>query len=173
MLEHDHQALHAAAAALAPKLDAIGVDLTGDAEIKVEWDTGDGVLCRGVPDCVTDATVYDLKVGEYVTPSDVGRKIYSMGYDIQGAAYVEAVEELSPSDVGRVQFVLVFVQPEPPYGVTVAHLDGLFRDLGAVRWQRAKTLWKACQQSGRWDDYSGEVVRAEPPRWALYQEGLA
>lgn len=173
MLERDVERLTEAAVVLGAKLADRGVDLGGDAEIKIEWDTGDGVLCRGVPDCVTGERIYDLKVGEFVAPVDAGRKIYTMGYDIQGAAYTEAICELDPDLDGRTSFALVFVEPSAPYAVTIVELDGVFEELGRARWQRAKRLWSVCQESGEWTDYSDHVVRAEPPRWALFAEGMA
>jgi len=174
MLLGDYERFQKAVEAIGPKLAARGVDLSGDAEIKIEWTVADdGVLCRGVPDCVTGLDVIDLKVGEYVPPSAVGRKVYTEGADIQGAAYLEALGELEPSDAGRFTFRLIYIQSEPPYGITIASLGGIFLDLGEMRWKRAKTLWAACQKAGQWPDYSGEVVRAEPPKWALYQEGMA
>jgi len=170
ILEREYAQYKKAAEAIGGKLANEGIALEGHVEQKIEW-TADGVLCRGIPDVFTqDGQIYDLKTTGNCAPQDLGRTMYSLGIDVQAAAYIEAVEMLNEGLQGRARFTAIFCELEPPYAVTIAELDGMFRGLGALRWARAKLLWSRALETGQWPGY--EPVRVSPPRWALIAEGM-
>jgi hypothetical protein len=155
----------------------LGIILAGKSEATVVYEQespGGPVLCRSRLDHFIRerAVIYDLKKIESAHPSKCEAQIASYGYDIQGAAYTRAVEEVFPELVGRVSFVLLFCEIEPPYVVTPIELDGQFRQLGETKWDRAVTTWGACLRANTWPAYAerGRVLRASPPRWALARE---
>jgi hypothetical protein len=143
-------------------------------EVALEWgyesDAGD-VTCRSMLDHVSAdwTTVDDLKTCESAHPRDVERSFLKYGYDIQHAAYVHAAEALKPELAGRVKMRFVFVETEPPFGVSIVVPDGAMREYGNRRWHRAATVWAGCTIANKWPDYEGEQT-VTVPAWALAQE---
>lgn len=96
--------------------------------------------------------IYDLKVTQSLSKHDLERTVSRYGYDLQAAAYIEAVEAAYPLLVGRGEFRFIFYQATEPYCVTIATLDGSYKLVGNGRWEKAKALWNACMTSGEWPD---------------------
>ena len=124
-------------------------------QVRFEWESN-GVLCSGVMDKFHKdgrATIYDLKSCTSANKSDIERSIVKYGYDVQQAAYVDAVNTIHPSMVGRVDMRFIFYEVKPPYCVTVARLDGSLKMLGESKWCKAKSIWRECLESGVWPEY--------------------
>lgn len=157
-----------AAAYIQENMLAQGIEFTGEHQPSLIWET-DGVLCRARLDHWVEetATIYDLKTADNASPGGLGGKFVGFGYHIQHAAYVQAVETLRPDLAGRVKFVFVVAETEPPFGVTIAHPAGTLRALGDFQWKRAVKLWGECLASGKWPAYPAAEVEA--PAWALAQ----
>lgn len=153
-----------------------GIALTGESELAAIWeehhDEGASVLCRGMMDHWVEktATIYDLKTTESANPKDLASKFIRFGYDIQRAAYVSAVETLHPALRGRVRFVFVFVETEPPFDVVPVIAGGSMRDLGESRWRRAVHMWDRSLRSNRWPGYAERSSQIEAPAWAMVEE---
>ena len=177
MLEHKYAALLAAAEALHGQIRGYDIDLNGESEIAIEWrelgNIGD-VLCRGLLDhlVIDRAVIYDVKKIRSADLRTCARHAIEYGYDIQRAAYVSAVEKLRPDLAGRVDFVWLFCELEPPYAVVPARPDGALRELGEMRWQRAVGLWEHCLSHGYWPTYTNAITTIEAPPWALAQESF-
>ena len=160
------------ATAIIERLASYGINLdAGEQEVKVEWREGD-VLCRGMLDAldVGERTIYDLKTSRSADLHTCQTHILKYGYDIQGAAYRSAVGKLYPELVGRLKFVLLFAELEPPYAVTSLELDPAFRALGESKWQRAVATWAECLRLGQWPGYVRKTTLVTPPFWALMEE---
>jgi hypothetical protein len=156
-----------AADALLQMLRDRGIEFNGDSEVTVVWKTR-GVLCRCRIDHIdADGMVLDLKTIESASPEKLARHIIAYGYDIQRAAYINAMNTLYPSMAGRVTMKFLFCETTPPYDVVVCSFAGTMRDLGQMKWDHAVDVWKKCLESGEWPGYSTEDVRVEAPAWAF------
>lgn len=153
---------------LRAKLLALGFDFTGRSEVAIEWED-EGVLCRSMLDHVFLETGqwWDLKTAADARAHRISRSFVSFGYDLQEHAYTKAVEALRPELVGRVEGTFLFVELEPPYAVNVVQPTGMMRELGRVRWERARELWRDCLTTGHWPGYADGVVRVDPPAYAV------
>lgn len=139
-----------------------------DCEVMFVWEK-DGVLCRARLDNLQGSAVIDLKFVEDASPAAVDRKVFDMGYDIQHAAYTEAVRECVPDSAGRESFTVVFCEIVPPYAVNPVKLGPSAKLLGDLKWNQARERWKAALASDYWPEYVGRddcyVVEAKP--WQL------
>lgn len=145
----------------------------GDTELSILWrsDTAEGpVWCRARLDAVQGRVIYDLKKSRDAHPDQAAKAVVTYGYDIQHAAYTEALERGRPELAGAVDFVFVFVELEPPYAVQVARLDGVFEQVGRARWGRAKEKWARCLREKQWPGYRSSLLEA--PLWFLRKEGV-
>jgi hypothetical protein len=152
-----------------------GVVLDGENQTTVIWEEA-GVRCKGRFDHWKpgDLVVYDLKVVDCAHPDAVVRKTIDFGWDIQGAAYVRAIETVMPEAAGRVRFVMLAVEPKPPHEVLVRPFAGTMRALGEWKWDQALRLWGECLRARRWPGYSGMEAGLEAPAWAMakMEDGL-
>lgn len=179
VLEADYLAAEATSEELRARFADRGVELDGESEVVALWeepsDQGGPVACRGMLDHLKagggKAVIYDLKSCRSAHPDACRRSADSYGYAIQEAAYRSALELAMPHMTGRVDFVFVFYELEPPYAVTPVRLAGAFRELGERRWRRAVGTWARCLREGRWPGYADDgVVSLEPPPWALNRD---
>lgn len=153
------------------KLKARGYNFDGHSEATVVWTehatNGAEVMCRARMDHVSGPVIYDLKIGSANPKRFRQGHITSMGYDIQGAAYRRALEQVDPRLRGRVKFLLLFCEPFPPYCISPVCFAGTLRELGERRWQRGVDDWERCLRTDVWPDYvEGEYV-AEAKPWDL------
>lgn len=152
------------------------VILNGRSEQAITWtehtDFGD-VPCKALLDHVwlDEGLILDLKITEDASPSSVERTSENMGYAIQRAAYVRALEALRPDLVGRVGFAFAFCEPEEPYAVNLCEPDGVFCELGRRRWRRAVNLWARCLRDNHWPSYGEAINPLTAPPWAIAREG--
>lgn len=178
-------------AAIRSRIAAAGHELDGVSEMAIEWheDTPHGpVLCRGMLDhvvtwglspedrargVVPGAIIYDLKIPDDASPARSERTAYTLGYDIQAAAYKRALAALYPVLGGRIEFKFLFVEPRRPYALWDPRPGGSFRVLGERRWLRAVHEWGEGLATKRWADYrTPERAEIEAPAWAMAQEGV-
>lgn len=161
-----------------------GIVLDGASEVAVTWTEtatdGTPVQCRAQLDHVKPEAgiIYDLKTCRSAHPRAIQSHIIEYGYDVQHAAYTSALRKLHPELAGKMRMEFLFVETLPegaPRRVLLARvaLDGMFRELGARRWQRAIDEWAACLRTKRWPDYyGGNVVEIQAPGWILSNEGM-
>ncbi len=141
------------------------VDLRGESQVRFEWES-DGVPCSGHLDHViidpTSALIYDVKALECASQQALTRAVFAWGYDLQGAAYVEAVEAKYPHLAGRVAFKLICGEKEEAtdYSLNVVSYAGTMRELGEKRWRRAKRIWGECLRTGEFPGYPGLPIEA-------------
>jgi len=153
-----------------------GVELSGMSEVTVIWDeeTEDGELvrCRSQMDHVLldAALIIDLKMTDDASPDATERTISQLGYQIQGAAYVSAIEHAIPALAGRVAFELFCCEAFKPYAVTRADFAGSMRELGRQKWKRAVNKWAKALRTNHWPDYPSETLHVEAKPWQLSRE---
>ncbi len=180
VLEHKYESLESAARVLRQNIRAFGIDLCGQSEVAIEWvedgNLGD-VLCRGKMDHMVlspeAGAIYDVKKIRSADRRTCERSAAEYGYDIQHAAYISAVERLRPDLAGRVDYVMLFMELEPPYAVVPARPSGTLRELGDRRWARAVATWEDCLARNYWPSYTKAPIELDAPAWALMQEEAA
>lgn len=141
-------------------------------QVRMEWES-DGVQCSGVIDQLHIGKgvfrSFDLKSTKSADPDYIDRVWTRLGYDIQEAAYIEAVESNEPELMGRGWMTFIFYETSPPYCVTPVRTGGAMRELGRRKWSRAKEVWAQCLRSDSWPEYvsrdSFHMVSARP--WEL------
>lgn len=160
-------------------LAEMGITLHGDSEVPLLWQertTQGDIWARAMLDHIVERAgllhVYDIKTTENAHPDACLRTAIRLGYDIQAHAYTRAAELVWPDYEGRVSFSFLFCEPVSPYAVTVAQLDGIMRERGRRRWDRAVDLWSRCLHSDTWPGYAQEPVTLWSPEWLLKQEEM-
>jgi hypothetical protein len=155
------------------ELNRLGIAFeAGRNQARLEWDRGD-CPCSGVLDHLIlapeSATIYDLKTCQDASPEACAKAISQHGYEIQHAAYVEAVETLYPATAGRVQMLFLFCEVERPYAVNIVQPAGTLRLVGRRKWEHAARTWAACLRDGLFPGYSAAVTRIEAKPWQMDQ----
>lgn len=169
VLARKHEELSAIAEALRSQLARKKLyPFSGESKRRIEWtDPEFGVACAGELDHVKGATILDLKMTRDASPDAIAIAMVRYGYDIQHAAYTQALATVEPALAGRVKMLFVFAEYDPPYAVTVAEPSGTMRSLGHFKWARACRIWGECLASGIWPGYSDDVVQIEAKPWQL------
>ncbi len=176
VLADEHAAALTVVKNLRSSLAGHGIKLDGHSQFAVEWteDTIHGpIFCRGKLDHFVREgrpTIYDLKTSRSAHPASCAKHVLEYGYHVQQAAYTRAIEKLHPELLGRIDFVFLFVETEPPYAITPARLSGSFRELGHREWEHACETWAWCLSRNIWPGYTDGIVPLEPPPWALARE---
>jgi hypothetical protein len=146
--------------------DRYGIDVAKlKCEMVIGWDD-EGVPCRSMLDAVDGFSINDLKFGE-VAPGKITNHVIDMGWDIEGHAHTRALEEALGAH-GRVTFDMFYVDIGT-WHVRRHGLGGTMRELGRLRWERGRNLWRECLTSNTWPNYADAVLDA--PQWALFNEG--
>lgn len=174
VLTKDYESATKTAETIRQRMADVGIVLSGKRELTAFWtettESGAKVQCRGQMDHVELPIVHDIKSIRSAHPLVCRRHVESYGYSIQRAAYVSAVEHIRPDLAGRVDFIFVFYEIEPPFAVTPVRLSGAFRELGERAWQRAVGRWEECLRTNTWPAYADKVIEIEPSPGALSRD---
>lgn len=151
--------------------DAAALLSKGRAEVSCLWElAGDGFSfeCKARLDWLCeDGTLVELKTCRDASPRRFGRQAAEMGYCGQLAWYERGRYSVEPGRrVERVP-VVIAVESDEPYPVTVFEVGP--REL-ALGWDRcAAYLGKLseCQRLGKWPGYAEGRVPLQLPQWAM------
>lgn len=167
-----HTKCEETAAAVTRALTEIGIRMSGQSEVAVEWHEGD-VQCRNMFDHVNFDTgeILEIKTTGDANPARVERRAEEMGYRISAAAYIRSLLAYRPGLSGRISYTFLFVETDPPYAVYPPEPDHLFLETGERDWLRAVATWRQCTQTGRWPGYQ-DFKSISRPLWKLRQEGI-
>jgi PDDEXK-like domain of unknown function (DUF3799) len=175
VLQREHEEYVGMLETIQANVQACGIHLTGESEVQIAWEEAGSlgpVLCRGMLDhvLVDQGIIYDVKKCESAHPRAISRSMMSYGYPIQHAAYCSALAKLRPDLEGRIDFVFVFIEIEPPYAVFAGRPNGMLRELGDMQWGRAVRLWEHCLATNTWNGYGPDIGVIEAPAWAMSAE---
>jgi hypothetical protein len=170
----DHAPLVTAAEQIRRRLLDLGIDLRASgfvAEQAIEWDEqgiSGPVRCRAMFDLVNVDTglIFDVKSISEATIDNSQRSVWRYSYHMQDAVYRSALTALTGEPSA---FTFLFCELDAPYGVLPAKLSGALREIGEAKWRHAVRIWEECLTANRWPGYTAEIVRLEPPGWALAQ----
>lgn len=178
--------------AVRAKITELGIDLDDPCTFKqreIFWTSDQGVECKGTPDLytcemandyhdsarqITIVRVYDLKATNSAHPKTLRNQIHKMCWNVQAAAYKEAVMSQAEADGF----------PNPVYGghsIIAAETTGTERVLayplsdknlraGKNRWVESQETWVWCHKTGEWPDY--EECELDPPHYAMGDEDI-
>lgn len=117
------------------------------------------------------AEIYDFKFVRNAAKRACENCFIEYGYDIQHAAYVQAIETIYPGLAGRVKMQFIFIESDPPHAIRVMPLAGTMRASGQWRWERACRIWAECLEKygveKPWPAYADDGEPADCPIWAL------
>lgn len=178
LLTKDHDMVQAMAEAIrqhqhaGPLFAAAGV-----AERSIYWtDSATGVRCRVRPDWMIPAPeltwIVDFKTTTDANPDACSKAIESYSYHQQGALYIDGVQAAGLAPEGA-RFVFVFQSKKAPYLVTVRELADQDQDIGRARNDRALRIYRDCEQTGIWPDWTGPVPiipQLGMPTWATIRQ---
>jgi hypothetical protein len=157
--------------AMLKSIQAGGVSFKGgSAQQTILWES-EGVECKAVLDYLTitanDYTIDDLKCVDDASPDAIARAVTNYGWDIQAAAYVEAVESKYPHLAGRGRYRLVPVEKDAPFAANPREFSGAFQTIGNMKWQKAKSIWGPCLKNNNWPGYPAGTIAPYP--WQIAQ----
>lgn len=164
--------LKGAAEALRDGIKRRGIEFKPEeCEVAFFW-TKDGVQHRARLDNLQGCHAIDLKFVDSANPDAIDRSVANFGYQIQHAAYTEAIRECCIEARGRETFTLVYCEINEPYCVTPATLSAGKQRLGVSQWERARRQWSECLQTGVWNEYVpiGSCHVVEAKSWELERE---
>lgn len=140
----------------------------GAAEQVLLWtDPDTGIACRAMLDFTLHSgrAIIDLKTTGDATKSAIARHMGNFGYPIQAAHYL-----VGASQLGIVQedatFLWVFVEREPPHGVTVCRLDQADIDWAESELARAYEIFRDCSEADAWPIHTPDhIITISLPPW--------
>lgn len=125
------------------------------------------MLAKFRPDGIAESfgALVDLKTTDSANPWDVRNTIVKWGYHRSAAHYLNGADVCG---LEVIDFVFIFVEKEPPYGVGVYRLDQGDIAIGLQQVSDILRRWEQCEKSGIWPAYEG-VQTVELPSWARMQ----
>jgi hypothetical protein len=113
--------------------------------------------------------IFDLKTTKADIDIDsISRLISDNHYDMQAAAYREAMETLYPGTEGRWRFVFLFQEQSYPYAVSSpVELSNSFLNMGWEKWRHAKIIWDDCVVFQDWPGHDRKTTTILPTDYAV------
>ena len=180
LLFHEGQQVMAMADAIRQHPDAGPLlNLPGTSEQSIYWtDSATGVRCRIRPDRLIvlpqTTLVIDIKTVADASPDACSKSIESYAYHQQGALYIDGVQAAGLAPEGA-RFIWVFVSKKAPHLVTVRELADQDQDIGRARNERALRIYRECESTGIWPDWTGPVPTIPQlgmPTWATLRQAV-
>lgn len=140
----------------------------GQAELSLVWDcTETGVRCKARHDrhspLIAGGAIIDIKTTRDASQREFERSIFTHGYHIQGAHYLDAARVLGlPAE----HYVIVAVEKEAPFATQVFRLSEGAIDAGQEQLAVLKRRYAECLATDKWPGYSEDVQDIALPDWA-------
>jgi hypothetical protein len=131
-----------------------------------------GVWIRARPDILphTMEIIPDLKTAADASLDVYERAATRFGYFQSAAHYLDVIDALYGEAKRR--FVLITVEKEYPYVVTIDHLDDVDIDFARLRNRHALNRFAECLKSGHWPAYTSPERPIRPLQMANYERSL-
>jgi hypothetical protein len=139
----------------------------GDLQLALLWeDKETGLMCKAKLDklCAEDPFVIDLKSTDDAEEQAFSRTALNMGYDRQGAMYIDGCEACN---VPGQYFILPVVEQDRPHPVAVYNLGAASIELGRIKNRRALREYAQAKKTGFWPGFPNRITPLEVPAWAL------
>jgi hypothetical protein len=142
-------------------------------EVVLAWqiETRSGLIwARGMIDawCPTLKLAVDLKSTVDASPAAATRRMVNGGYDTQNAWYTAGLGHVI-GDPGRVRFVTLFGENDPPFASHAVTIDEAWRSSSWDLCEEAAEIFASCLKAKQWPGYPREPQRLSPPDWLISQ----
>lgn len=128
-------------------------------------DLKSGVDCKCKPDVLREGhIIVDIKTTRDASRAAFGRDAFRFGYHRQAAFYLRGLSAVTGHRYDT--FLIVAVEKEPPYGVTVHVFDDTQIQLGEAQVEKALKLYKECSVLEDWPSYDSDIKPLSYPAWA-------
>ena len=88
-----------------------------------------------------------------------------MGYDVQAAFYLRVIARAFPDLAGRVRFLFIAQEIEPPYALATYELSQADLFVAERKVDVAIDRWIECLREDTWPGYAPGVTRVSLPEW--------
>ena len=131
-----------------------------------------GVLCKLRTDIEVESAgiICDIKTTKDASPREFERAVFNYAYHERHAFYMDRLEEFAPGKWKH--HVLLVIENTPPFEFRVYEVDGAAAAMGKRTMDRLLNRYAACEKSGEWPGYTGELETIGVPAWAYTQEEL-
>jgi hypothetical protein len=142
-------------------------------EVVIAWqiETKHGLIwCRGMIDawCPTLLLAVDLKSTQDASPAAATRRMVNGGYDTQDAWYSRGLGHVI-GEPGKVRFVTLFVENDPPNASHAVTIDEAWRSSSWDLCEEAAEIFARCKKAGQWPGYPRSPQLLNPPDWLISQ----
>lgn len=137
----------------------------GQAEVTAIWEEKHlGIWCRMLMDWwgPTEEVTLDLKTTRNgLSDEAIARKITADNLDFRAAWYERGLTRLYPELAGRIRYMLVFVEQQPPHWARVVRLGQHSLARGHKKVAHALGTYARCLQTDKWPGYPHEITRLD------------
>jgi exodeoxyribonuclease VIII len=114
------------------------------------------------PDYLKDDVIVDLKTTHDARVEAFSRSVFTFGYDVQAALYVDAAKAI---DGKQRRFIWIVVEKEAPYGVCIYECSQEILARGRKLYNQAIDTYAQCAAFDVWPTYSTAVQTFNIPRY--------
>jgi hypothetical protein len=145
----------------------------GTPEQSLFWtDERTGVWRRARLDALPHPAVGRMIIADYKScvsahPRACEKAIANYGYNMQGAAYCDAVKAVGLAEDAAL--LLIFQETSAPYLISVVEMTANNLRIGAERNARAIDIFKRCTETNHWPAYVEGIELVDAPFWAERQ----
>jgi len=122
----------------------------------------EGANIRVRPDYLSDEFIVDLKTTQDSRIEAFGRSVFTYGYDVQAALYLDAARAI---DGKKRKFVWIAVEKESPYGVCIYEASAEVLERGRRLYKQALATYQECVTFDTWPSYSTQTQVINLPRY--------
>lgn len=146
----------------------------GETEINYYWvDQDTGTTCKARMDLVAGDAVFDVKTTDDSRAAAFGPHASKMGYDIQAAFYLRALETFNPALRGTSKFYFLAVEDELPNAPMLHQADrDEFVKFGDQKVGKLLKAYAQCKNNGLWPAYDQPTTTLKLPFHQRYPSGL-
>lgn len=185
VLDSEIDELQETATAIRARIVKLAAEMAGDYGHDIlwqphcEWTSALGIECEGTPDVVVlvrmrdvvKLCTIDVKHTAALQTGRFNRQVHDMGWDVQAAAYREAVvqcEEAHGPAFHLEHVILATSSMELDMAPVARRLSPAYMAIGEKRWRKAQVIWKECLDSDSWPGYP--ETDAEPSHYLVRTE---
>ncbi len=140
---------------------------TGKKQVSAFWlDPITGVYCKCRYDNLNEgSSIDDFKTTKDASKGSFRYDISQYGYDIQGAAYLDAYRIITGED--RMLFKLIVAEKTDPWGVANYCLREDSLEVGKHLWYAALEIYARCKDTDKWPGYPDEIFDIDIPPYVI------
>lgn len=114
------------------------------------------------PDYLKDDVIVDLKTCQDARPEAFTRSVFTYGYDVQAALYLDAAKAI---DGKTRKFVWIAIEKEAPFGVCIYEASAEVLERGRRLYKQAIATYLECSAFDVWPSYTTQTQIITLPRY--------